>query len=96
MVMKLKDLVKQLDYMSSLNEPILFLDHDSPEFIRKYRHTKNLPFGFYDTFNYELDKHIDQILDLEVTFIRDKSNVIEIYVKGLKEIFSIIKEGDIK
>lgn len=94
--MKLKDLVKQLDYMSSLNEPILFLDHNYPEFIKKYRHTKNLPLGFYDTFNYELNKYMDQILDLEVTFVCDKSNVIEVYIKGLKNMFDDLKKGDIK
>lgn len=94
--MKLKDLVKQLDYMSSLNEPILFLDQDCPDFIKKYRHTKSLPLGFYDTFNYELNKYIDQLLDLEVTFICDKSNIIEIYVKGLKNMFDNLSQGGIK
>lgn len=84
--MKLRDIIKQINFIADCKEPVLFIDSDTPGFIKKFRHTKNGTLGFYDTFNHEIDRHIDQLLDLEVVFIQDKSNMIELYIKGFKDI----------
>ena len=91
--MKLKELTSKLAFLSTLEQPILFLDNDDTTFMLKYRHTKDLPLGFYDCFNHELEKHMDEILDLDVVFSCDKVTTFNLYVYGLKKLYYKIQYG---
>lgn len=92
--MKLREMTKQIDMLAVFGQPILFKDDVYPSFIKKYRHTKDLPIGFYETFNYEIEKYLNDLLDLEVTFTSDKGTYTEIYITGLRDLFmKIDKQG---
>lgn len=92
--MKLRDITKQLEIIDQSRQPILFFDNDHPNFCLKYRHTKDIPIGFFEYYNYELEKYINEILDLDVAFSCDKITTFNIYLTGVQELFYKISRGD--
>lgn len=91
--MKLKDLTDKLAFLSKLGQPILLLDNGNKEYCLKYRKAKELPIGFYEKFNHEIARYMDDILNLEVVFVCDKGSMLELYIDGLKSLFLKIDKG---
>lgn len=92
--MKLKELTQRLLILNQVDQPILLLDNDDTSYMLKYRHTKEIPIGFYGYFNYELVRYMDDILELDVVFSCDKGNTFNLYVNGLKDLFKKINKGE--
>lgn len=91
--MKLKELTQKLAMLDHFHHPIVFLDHDHPTFGLKYRRSNDLPLSFHDKFNFELAPYMDNILDLEITFVSDDNQVMKIYLKGIMELMKKIEGG---
>lgn len=92
--MKLKELTQRLLILNQVDQPILLLDNDDTSYMLKYRHTKDIPIGFYGYFNYEIVKYMGDILELDVVFSCDKGNTFNLYVNGLKDLFKKINKGE--
>lgn len=92
--MKLKELTDKLAFLCKLGQPILLHDNNDADFMVKYRHTNDIPIGFYDYYNHELSKYMDEILELDIVFSCDKVSTFDLYANGVKKLFYKIKQGE--
>lgn len=92
MNLKVKDIIKQLNFLYQRKEPVIFIDSDV-DFKMKYMHSDKVPVSFYGMFTHEIKQNIDSLLNLDITFIEKKNNLTNIYVKDLREFFINVERG---
>lgn len=91
--MKLKEITNKLAMLDKFRHPIIFIDNDNTTFILKYRKSVELPFSFYEKYNYEIGRHMDEILNLDITFISDENNTLKVYLKNFSSLMAKIDGG---
>ena len=92
--MKLNDITDKLSVLNQLEQPILLRDNEHPDYMLKYRHTRELPIGFYGYFNHEIAKYMNEILNLDVAFSCDRTSTFDVYITGLRDLFGRINKGE--
>lgn len=80
--MKIENMKNEISSLVKQRKVVHFVDSATGEIVC-LRTMKNVPFGIYHVFEYELKAHWERLMSLDVEFISADNDVISYHVSGL-------------